>query len=529
MLELRVQCFYIHMEDKTEMAIQISNGLRKKLPEDEREGIEKTLLEKAGGLCFLCGQKIVEATEKLVADHDVPEAEGGATISANLNLVHEHCNSFKRSHPTINVRPYLKLEGQIRAKGGFLKYDQAAALLGIQPKPVDVVFKGKSVEITTPDGVVRKCPIFTETNKEGTYQFCFCELPPTAIFNDDECQPRTVKVQHLWQIYSDINRNPLHEAPTCRLKKKANSQQTYELALFDGQHKALSFWVASRETVAVKLYLDLTKEQAVRLVNSVQSKIKKLPLSPFELSAKMADEWQERVSKYEAAVGTSAASEAGFLRWVETDERTRARAALEDAILETIVQDARLDFTKLVAKPGEGKDTVKLTEAAFRNKVLKPLVHMAPLAEYFVDSQKSRERELNNVVTLLNALYTKAFAIANISPQEEIRAKRLMYQSSINFTASMLRQLMGHRLASAAPRQLLDKEPDAAQWALIEADIARYLAHPVWTTGFDTSAKMKAVQDAFSKNQDAAHAFGAVGLKLGYIVGVDQLDPNWNL
>jgi hypothetical protein len=63
---------------------------------------------------------------------------------------------------------------------------------------------------------------------------------------------------------------------------------------------------------------------------------------------------------------------------------------------------------------------------------------------------------------------------------------------------------------------------------LIEGDIARYLSHPVWTTGFDSSKKMKAVQDALSKNQDAAQAFSAVGLKLGYIVGVDPLDPNWN-
>jgi hypothetical protein len=341
-------------------------------------------------------------------------------------------------------------------------------------------------------------------------------------------QPRTVKVQHLWQIYSDVNRNPLHEAPACRLKKKDNSQQSYELALFDGQHKALSFWVAGREVVAIKIYLNLTKEQAVRLVNSVQSKIKKLPLSPFELSAKMADEWQERVGKYEAAVGTSAASEAGFLRWVETDERGRAKAALEDAILETVVQDDMLDFTKLVAKPGESKELGKLTESVFRNKVLKPLIHMAPLAEYFAESQKLRERESNNVVKILNIFYTKAFGLNQPSPQDEIRAKRLMYQSSINFAAGMLRQLIGYRLASAPPRQLLDKEPTSEQWATIEADIARFLSHPVWTAGFDTSDKMKAVQDALSKNQDAAQALGAVGLKLGFIVGVDQLDPHWN-
>lgn len=510
------------------MGIQISNALKKKLPENEREGIEKALLDKSGGLCFLCGQKLIESTEKLVADHDIPESLEGETSLHNLNLIHDSCNSFKRNHPTIDVRPYLKLREKIRMKGGFLKYDEAVSLLNIKPQPSDVLIKENTVEITTPDGVCRSSPLFSETNKEGTFRFAFFELPANAIFNDDECQPRTVKVLHLWQIYSDINRNPLHEAPACRLVKVKGSVQSHQLSLFDGQHKALSFWVAGRDTVAVKVYLDLTKEQAVKLVNSVQSKIKKLPLSPFELSAKMADEWQERVGRYEAAVGTVDASEAGFLKWVETDERARAKSALEDAILESIVQDDQLKLKKLVAKPGEAKEAGKFTEAAFRNKVLKPLVHMAPLTENFVDSQKSRERELNNVVKLLNILYEKSFGLAHQSAQDEIRVKRLSYQSSINFTSGMLRKLVGYRLATAEPRQLLDKEPDAETWANIDADVARFLAHPLWTAAFDGSQKMKAVQDALTKNQDAEQAFGAVGLKLGYVAGVDELDPNWN-
>lgn len=510
------------------MPIQISTSLKKKLPEVERAGIEAALLNKSAGVCFLCAQKLVESTEKLVADHDIPESEGGATNLGNLNLVHDHCNSFKRSHPTVNVRPYLKLSEKIRAKGGFLKYDEAVSLLGITPTPVDIVVKGKVAEIITSDGITHKCQIFTESNKAGEFKFCFCDLPANSIFNDDECQPRTVKVQHLWQIYGDISRNPLHEAPACRLKQIAGIQ-TYELALFDGQHKALSFWVAERKSVVTKIYLDLTKEQAVRLVNSVQSKIKKLPLSPFELAAKMADEWQERVADYEVAVGTANASESGFLKWVQVDERSRAKAALEDAILDNVVQDSRLQMMTLVSRQAESKELTNFTEAGFRNKVLKPMMHITALNEPFLESQKSRQRELNNVIALLNILYTKAFSIVNPSPQDEARAKRLGYQSSVNYTAGMLRQLLGHRLTSASPRQLLDKEPDAALWATIEADVVRYLSHPVWTTALESSAKMQAVRDALSKNQDAAHAFGAVGLKLGYVAGVDALDPNWNI
>ncbi|MNF97615.1 hypothetical protein D3C84_804510 [compost metagenome] len=202
---------------------------------------------------------------------------------------------------------------------------------------------------------------------------------------------------------------------------------------------------------------------------------------------------------------------------------------MEEAILEDIAQDPCLNLTKLVARAGSSSQSGQLTEAVFRNKVLKPLVHTAPLSESFIESQKCREREHNNVVKILNILYSKVFDIAQPSPQDEIRAKRISYQSAINFTATTLRQLLGHRLVSSAPRQLLDKEPDAKLWTIIEDDITRYLSHPVWTAPPDKNQKMKAIQDAFSKNQDIAQSFGAVGLKLGYIVGVDHLDKDWDV
>jgi hypothetical protein len=83
-------------------------------------------------------------------------------------------------------------------------------------------------------------------------------------------------------------------------------------------------------------------------------------------------------------------------------------------------------------------------------------------------------------------------------------------------------------LVSSAPRELLDKEPDTELWTIIENDIARFLSHPVWTAPFEKNSKMKAIQDALSKNQDIGKSFGAVGLKLGYIVGVDQLGKDWD-
>src|SRR5215467_7766616 len=102
------------------MGIEISKTLTAKLPPHEREHVAEALWKKCHGVCFLCAHKLIEASQKLVCDHDIPEVNGGLTILDNLNLVHDACNSFKRNHPTVDVRPFLTLAAKIREKGGFL-------------------------------------------------------------------------------------------------------------------------------------------------------------------------------------------------------------------------------------------------------------------------------------------------------------------------------------------------------------------------------------------------------------------------
>lgn len=396
------------------MPILISNKIKSKLPPQEKSEIEKTLWNKSSEICFLCGSKLIESTDKIVADHDNPEAEADGvtnnTTVDNLNLVHDSCNSFKRNHPTIDVRPYLKLLVKIREIGSAVNYNAICNIFGFDVKPLDLVENNLEVTITTAS-VERTYPVFTETNKSGIHRFIFAELPRANIFNDDECQPRNINTQHLWQIYNDLNRNPLHEAPACRIVKIPGSQQTYKALMFDGQHKTVASWISEKEFIVVKIYLNLTKDSAVRLVNSVQAKIKKLPLSPFELSAKMAEEWQERIEKYESVIGTDKASENGFIAWVEQDERNRAKAAFTDALFQNILDKDELQFKQKVLKPGQKQSSSEkyITEAAFRNKILQPLLHIAPLKEYFVESQVLRNRETDNIIKLLNLVYSVLF------------------------------------------------------------------------------------------------------------------------
>lgn len=512
------------------MPIQISKSLIKKLPAKEQKDVQKTLWDKSGSHCFLCGEKMSESTDKIVADHDIPEAEGGKTVLSNLNLAHFNCNSFKRNNPTVDVRPFLKLRCRIQKQGGFVKYDEAIKLLKISPHPVDLKWSKHELQFTNTSKKVVHYPIFSESNKDGDFQFAFVEVAKNQIYNDDECQPRTIKLQHLWQIYNDICHNPLHEAPACRIQKVPRSVESYRLLLFDGQHKSLAFWIDDRESIIIKLYLNLGKDSAVRLVNSIQSKIKKLPLSPFELAAKMSEEWQERVAEYEKEEGADEASEDGFIKWVEKDQRTRAKAAFSDALFQNIIDTEGFEFKKTVLRQGQkGTSDMTITEASFKNKILKPLLHMAPLTDKFDVSKELRTRESNNIVALLNVFYEKCFTPSSgseMTPQEAMRRERISYQAALQFVAGLLRQLFGHILYSSKNREFLEKEPAAAQWKDIEKALGRILSHPVWTADYTKSGKMKRVRDALQKNQDAEKSFLDVYLTVGYALGADKLRPD---
>jgi hypothetical protein len=91
----------------------------------------------------------------------------------------------------------------------------------------------------------------------------------------------------------------------------------------------------------------------------------------------------------------------------------------------------------------------------------------------------------------------------------------------------LIKGLNAHVLALDVPRAFLDKVPNEAQEKLIREGIERIVNHPIWTTNLESTAKTKAVREAFLQNQDASTAFGDVGLKLGYAVGADPLPNNW--
>lgn len=385
------------------MPIHISKSLASKLPEDERDDVEAVLWEKSKGYCHLCDAPLLRATEMIEADHDVPEAEGGATEVANLNLAHSECNRAKRNAKTVPIRPYLRLKAHLRNHGQRLKYDKLLGHYGIEPKPcVMARIDTDRVRFELPDGSNPEVEVHAEENAAGSFEYVFIRLPRAAIYNDNDVQPRTIRDSHVWSIYSDLQHNPLHEPPSCRLEPAGTM---HRILMFDGQHKTVANWMMGRESVVAKVYLGLSREQATQLVNSIQSRIPKLPLSPFELAAKMEQEWRAKLDEYEHAVGADEASEAGFFKWLPQNERARARAAFREALIQTQLDNPDLRLRQLVRSPGDPArpDGLGINEATVKNKILARMVNFDPLAMKGDAFVAYRSVETKNIEFLLNA------------------------------------------------------------------------------------------------------------------------------
>jgi len=103
------------------MPVQVSRNIRAGLG-DEAEGIVEYLLGESDGLCTLCETALNNAVETCVADHIVPEAEGGETTRENLQLAHKWCNSVKQNYTDEQIKPYVKFAKRYQIAGAGLDY-----------------------------------------------------------------------------------------------------------------------------------------------------------------------------------------------------------------------------------------------------------------------------------------------------------------------------------------------------------------------------------------------------------------------
>lgn len=491
----------------------------------DRADVESALLTRSGGKCWLCDGDFNLASDDIEADHDTPVDAGGTEKLSNLNLSHTECNRFKRAHASRDVRNLLRFKRFYTSSGGSIDYGRALEFFVAKPKLAKVEISGEKIKLQLPDGSVQVVPLFASTHGGVVFEYAFAALSIDAVFNDDDVQPRLIKLNHAFSIAFDLARNPLHEAPAVRLVNAPGGMT--KIVMFDGQHKAVANWLRGEKAVVFKIYVNISREQATTLVNSIQSKIKKLPLTPFELASKLSDEYADKLGIYESVVGEDNVSEEGFVNWLPAPQRGAAKREIEAAVLKEIADDAGLLLTEIVEMRGRTVNLKwKISETTFQNKALKELAYTKPLpAHPYRGSlmQAARLRERQTIVRSLNLLYEKVYGGLDeaSSANETERARRMSYQGSLLYVAKLIRKIIANRVVpTAEDLTFIEKVPSEEQWAAVAQAVERLASHPVWTADFDSSEKMRAVYEALTKNQNVEVALKDVDLTPGYCLGL---------
>jgi hypothetical protein len=519
--------------------IEISKNLKTKIVDSNvRDKIEQLLKNKSGDICFLCGQPFNYATDVIHADHDIPEANGGQTDFDNLNLSHKECNKFKKDHPTLNVKNFLPFKIFID-KNPTAKFSEACKnYFKFDPSPINInSIVGNTCTIHFPDGTVGdNLEILTESRPGGrTYKYIYTQVPVKSIFNDD-VQPRAIKYGHVYKIFNDLHLNPLHEPCSVRLLAEFKEGPN-EFRMFDGQHKAISKMLLNNGAEAridVKIYLDLSKDEAVILVNSIQSKIIKLGLTKSEFAAKMRDEFKEEFEKYEEnckSIG-SEPSEEGFVKSATSDtNKSRRKEALLQARIDQFMSLSKdeLHILKIVENKTDLTDSkLMIMETTFINKLLKSLMYFKPMTSP-IKEDEARNSERENVKYILNQFFLEGLDLdfSNSSESDLYKMKNLKAQSSLTLFSFFAKKIASREMFASNEEIFMTQGlfSDPVKNRLKDA-AKRYVSHPIWVQNPKLNTNLKVVEffNTLQKNGTLTEIAGKIDLSLEYLTGYKDLD-----
>jgi len=527
------------------MPIKISKSLRSEIVDAVEKGnIENLLRQKASGKCFLCDGLMNEASEDLEADHDIPSSEGGATSVENLNLVHKRCNRFKNNNPTVLVKNFLCINEFIDANNDASFADVIKEFYKVETKPFIITeVNASSFSIDLPDGTsIRKIPINTVKipGKEKKIQFAYLQIPLNSIFNDD-VQPRTVKIKHLFSLYQDLHFNPLHEPSSMRLENELKVGEN-KFLMFDGQHKALSKalleWrekdIMDNVLIDSKIYLNLNKDEATKLVNSIQSKIIKLGLTKTEFAMKMNQEYRAAYSEYEERCNEDNAmqSEYGFIESRPANERARVKQALFQARRVDVYDDKKGESPLKIRKyikgskdaPSKIDPNLELKETTFYTKLLDKLLFKKPLKEELDRDDTKRSVERMNIRLILEILVESVFEDQDLPPHVK---KRIKSQSGlvlwIDYIKRQIEFILNPRFPENKETLLLDYALEHDREKLLAFSV-KFAKHPIWNV--DDVAKTNRVAAFYNdlqKNKNIESHAKEVALTMAYCAGLESL------
>lgn len=384
----------------------MASTLKRQLSDDEK----KIILQKHGRKCWATGMDIPE-DDPLHFDHIHAFSADGASELDNIAPMSAECNQQKGTLPLADFRVKLRLQKFFR-QGDTLTLGD---LLEFLKKEKDIDSFGEPVSVSENDGstliktvgdesryALYKCP------RTG-WKYFYATLNISILDSDDErdqavgLQPRYLIFDKVFDLYRHFQRHPVLQPSLGRLVSNS-------IRLFDGQHKVAGLLLTGRRDFECKIYLD----PDIRLLNqtniSAHDKFAQTRFFSSIMVLKLGNQFGADFDEYKNLDDGEAKSEAAFLKWLSRKEgggitkgdlNKRFRSYLYNAVIEH--EDNKLKG--LISSTNRSTDEKPLTIDQLSKSLFACFLHTEPLSDNMTMDAYCRDRELANVVALMNMLH----------------------------------------------------------------------------------------------------------------------------
>lgn len=497
--------------------------LRRQLTEDEK----KQIVEMHGRKCFATGHTIPEE-DTLHFDHIRAFSAGGASELNNIAPMCEIHNKSKGRLPLEDFRVRLRLEeffsgGDALTLKDLLGYLKGQGELKDYGRRVVVGQIDDSIRIETP---AKQLTYDLYESPATGWKYFYATLPIELLDSDDTedqklgLQPRYLIFDKVFTMYRHFQRHPVLQPSIGRIDHD-------RMLLFDGQHKIASLlWNGQRE-FECKIYLS----PDLRLLNetniSAHDKFAQTRFYSSIMVLKLGTEFGADFEAYKNVEDGGVKSEAGFMSYLEREEamtkadrNKRFRSYLYNSILE----DDDNKIAQLVSKSNRSSDEKPLTIDMLSKSVFSSFMYLHPTEDNMATDVYKRDKEMLNVMALMNMLYDLALASWNpkAGPKDDNQRKlgRMFRSKSIMAWSELLKDAVCARI------EIFDEDEKARPFyrELSQEDLARVKGVVERLVGWKWwSSPEDDIDRVLSDNKKAVKDWlKGHGLTTGYLMGAAE-------
>lgn len=397
------------------------------LDRDARKALERRLLERQSGKCFICDEAIdlLLHQGQLEIDHIIPLSEQGSDEENNFALVHASCNRSKSASDLRVARRMAEFErlqkkaqerGERGANLGHVleRYGGARAKLIIRRLNDKAEFALPAVG----ENGIRTCSLHQDP-VSGMWYF-FTVLPLEYIHHDDRINPRSIGSNIRGLIEEFMKKRPQLQVGLAWWAPDTDGSGPVKL--FDGQHKAAAQILLGVHELPLRIFVEPDINVLLQTNTNAGGQLRQVAFDTAVMRHLGSTLFAERVRQYQRMKGLRdddyRFSERDLVAFFRGEHREMLRYII-DSVRDSITYNKDNRLMEFVEWSGKGADR-PLAYASIERTFFKEFLYKRAL-ETAIDEgmergDNPRVLERDQLVRLMT-LFADVFFVGQWDPE----------------------------------------------------------------------------------------------------------------